>query len=543
MVDAQQLEMIMSSPYVDDEFRDRFSSRDISLHRIMEHIMTGGVRPENEKGFVSFAADVLGVKAVDLDEQKIQESLIDVFPFKIAYAYRSAPLSFEEGVLEIACLDPLDGEITEDIQILTGFRLKTYLCGKYSLERYMERLYRKTWADVPHKDLDEEINVYEAVPDVLSVFLDVLADAVKKGAETIFFQPCQTQLKISLSVDGCEMPAYVPPVLEARYTDLVFLLRSKKSRLKDLGLSSVFHFFIEKKAVATNLFITPTGRGDLIRLDILSNRFKRIPDFEVDMFSEEEKNCLDHFRTKESGLLFVAYPGHAVYPFFHALCDYLAEPFRRGVLLEEETLKKTICLFQVKVKKNELLSPGHVHRAVTSLSPDFLAVRAEVSSACIAECAELSYRAKIPVVIALPFLNTRDVLIFLSQNINEKNKIFFSLLKTIGVMEARAFRLVCPVCSQEKQMNPYEHDFFKDIKLDVFSVRVEKSCELCNHKGYTGQDFLAESLFLPDPEVLKETGFSKAFEENGKRFSMRGKAIQKILKRLTTIKEMERILL
>ena len=106
-MNRQHLEMIYSSPYIENEFKEKTPSvNDLPHNRILEYIMTGGIRPESEKDFVAFASYVIGVKHIDLSRHKTDETLAEVIPFKIAYAYKVAPLHLEEGVLEVACLDP-----------------------------------------------------------------------------------------------------------------------------------------------------------------------------------------------------------------------------------------------------------------------------------------------------------------------------------------------------------------------------------------------------------------------------------------------------
>ena len=87
-MDRNHLTMILSSPYIDDAFKEKHSSPDdLPRYRVLEYIMTGGVRQKQERSFLDFVSDITGVKNVFLAEQNCEESLMDVMSFKMAYAY------------------------------------------------------------------------------------------------------------------------------------------------------------------------------------------------------------------------------------------------------------------------------------------------------------------------------------------------------------------------------------------------------------------------------------------------------------------------
>ena len=82
----------------------------------------------------------------------------------------------------------------------------------------------------------------------------------------------------------------------------------------------------------------------------------------------------------------------------------------------------------------------------------------------------------IPVVLSMPFKESKDVLAFLSQKMDDKNRIFLQLQSMIAFLEVKGFRTVCPVCSVDKLMRPDDHKLLNRVKSAVFTIKEESSC-------------------------------------------------------------------
>ena len=206
-------------------------------------------------------------------------------------------------------------------------------------------------------------------------------------------------------------------------------------------------------------------------------------------------------------------------------------------------MKKTDNFFHILTKDMPDLTGRRLETFLSSLAPDFIAVRSSRMLSALSVLSGISYRMDIPVVFSMPFKDIGDMLTFLSPKTNDENTIFLHLQKMIVLLEIRSFRTVCPVCSIDKLMHPFEHELFKNVTNEVFTVKEASSCPDCYGRGYTGSEFLAASQILKKPAVLSSQDMKSAFASQAEKTSLRDKAVQQILKKHSTLKEMERILL
>jgi hypothetical protein len=540
-MEKSRLQMILSSPLVEDAFRTRVAAAEsLPRHRALEYIMAEGVRQENEKSFVAFAADVMGVSPVDLSALKPDEALAGAVPFKVAMEYRAAPLSLGEGVLEIACLDPLDSDVVDDVEILTGYRVKARLCGRAALDEYLSRLYRRTWQEPSFDDAAVAAPSPVQGPDVFQSFLGVVEEAVRQGAEYLILQPAERGVDIFFCLGGVEQRAYVPPLVESNYRELAAAVRAKAERLRQLSHSSVYHIFVNRKPVTVRFAAAATHRGDLLRVDIPANAAGRVPSLDMGYFTESEMLFFKRFRPGAPGLLFVACADDRSAAFFLGLAEMLGRGKKRCLLLEDGMLKKAGDFFHADPGQWDL-AQGGLDKALRPFAPGLVAVRSEKLVPLIHEMAGASCILGVPFVMALPLRTIGDMLSFISRNVPSEAIIYYHLLEVFGMAEPRAFRTVCPACSREKQVNPVHYGLLGGVREPVVTVREAGACGACRETGYADTDFIARTWFLEGPSAASRSFFD-ALQSDAAKTLLRVKAAERILKRQTTLQEMERIL-
>ena len=293
------------------------------------------------------------------------------------------------------------------------------------------------------------------------------------------------------------------------------MLNLKGEHLREVKEDIIYHFFIDDKYEAFRIFLTPTNKGSIIRVDIPANQVKNIPDLDLDYFSAEERRCLDEYQKKSPGILFITFKEDENYAFYHAVCEKLGKNVNRGVLVEDYMVKPSHNLSHILSKDINCNKEFRLIDYFSKLSPDLICVRSEKLISFVNDFIHISYTLGIPVICSLPFNEIKEAITFLSQKMDKENRFFLSLQNIVGLMALKSYRHVCPVCSVDVQINPKNIELLKNIDDDIITVKEARACSVCNDRGYMGRDFLTDTVFLNETGHLKDVEYSKAFMDYG----------------------------
>jgi len=122
-----------------------------------------------------------------------------------------------------------------------------------------------------------------------------------------------------------------------------------------------------------------------------------------------------------------------------------------------------------------------------------------------------------------------------------------SLLAVIG---QRLVRKICPACKYTYEANDNEKNILGLEHTDVVIIAKGKGCQKCEFSGYKGRVVVGE-IFIPDLELQDDivnlervsaiTLRQKAIQKGMK--PMYKDAIEKVLSHITTVEEVERVLI
>jgi type IV pilus assembly protein PilB len=105
------------------------------------------------------------IPSVDLRDKPIPEDLVDMLPADIAKKYVAIPVKKDEAgvkkTLFVAMLNPLDLGAIEDMQFVTGFKIKPVLCKESELLPAIERCY----GAIERKDISDDSPVWVGEKD------------------------------------------------------------------------------------------------------------------------------------------------------------------------------------------------------------------------------------------------------------------------------------------------------------------------------------------------------------------------------------------
>src|SRR3989338_20602 len=182
-----------------------------------------------DKGFISqkdlmvIMSRQLNIAPINLSKFKVDKSLIDLIPEKIARHYLIMPISKIGDCLTIAMSDPLNIFTLDDIKMLTKYRIDPAIATESDIKEAINANYGMHGQDISKileeagsEDVEvmkeglekvEEIDVSQAEEEsksapIVKVVSLILNEALKKRASDIHIESCEKHLRVRYRIDG-----------------------------------------------------------------------------------------------------------------------------------------------------------------------------------------------------------------------------------------------------------------------------------------------------------------------------------------------------
>ncbi|MCC6026784.1 MAG: GspE/PulE family protein, partial [Caldimicrobium sp.] len=215
--------------------------------------------------------------------------------------------------------------------------------------------------------------------------------------------------------------------------------------------------------------------------------------------------------------------------------------FEKNVLTCEDPIEYLLPLTrQTQVNEEIGYTFARAIRSFLRLDPDVILV-GEVRDE---ETAEMAVRAALTGHLFLSTLHTNDSIssIFRLRDMKVPLDLLGSTLK--GVIAQRLVRRICPYCKEEYSPSASLLEYYKLPKDHVYYRG--RGCPHCRGKGYLGRTVVCEILYVDEEIADKIMNEHSLFEIRAlaikKGFkSLREDAVDKVLKGITTVEEIKRV--
>jgi type IV pilus assembly protein PilB len=149
-----------------------------------------------------------GLDYVDLNVFDVDKGAASMIDGAKARRYRTIPIAFlADRELLVATADPANLLALDDIAMATGFEIRRAVASPEDIDALIENI--GTLESAVHEIDDEEvqaqvIELRESADDapVVKLVHAVIADAVRRGASDIHFEPYPNEMRVRCRVDG-----------------------------------------------------------------------------------------------------------------------------------------------------------------------------------------------------------------------------------------------------------------------------------------------------------------------------------------------------
>jgi general secretion pathway protein E len=502
----------------------------------------------------------LGIQFVeDLKPNDIDANLVSNLPINYAKTKEVIPLYKSEDamgtVLTVAVTDPFNPTIPEDLQALTGFRVKTVVSTSMRIQDAINRVYERSTAQIvgdiegefaEDLDLEGPIDILEATEDdapVIKFVNSLLFRAVKEKASDIHIEPFEKELVVRFRIDGVLYDIIRQPKrAHAAISSRVKVMGQLDIAEKRLPQDGRIKIKLAGKDVDIRLSTVPTTHGERVVMRILEQSGTPLELAKLG-FSPRSVDAIDKIIHKKYGIILVTGPtGSGKSTTLSSCLVVLNNPERNIMTVEDPVEYQIPGINQVQVNSKIGLTFASSLRAFLRQNPDVIMV-GEIRDK---ETAEIAINASLTGHLVLSTLHTNDAPGAVTRLADMGVEPFLVASSLLGVVAQRLIRRVCTKCREEYTPSEYQLQEMgmKEPPQGAIFYRA-KGCPSCANSGYSGRTVIHELLVVDDyikSLIVKNVDagvLKKAALERGM-ITLREDGIAKVLQGVTTIDELFR---
>jgi type IV pilus assembly protein PilB len=488
-----------------------------------------------------------GLDYVDLNVFDVDQGATSMIDSTKARQYRTVPIAFlAERTLLVATADPANLLALDDITMATGYEVRRAVASPEDIDALIENL--GTLADSVHEIEDEVeaevIELRESADDapVVKLVHAVIADAVRRGASDIHFEPRASDMRVRFRVDGVvfdstTVPRHLVSGLVSRIKIMAELDIAEKRAPQDgrIGLSVDGHY------VDLRVATLPVVRGESVVMRILDSR-QVVIDLDRLGMGDADRVRLEAAIGATHGAILVTGPtGSGKTTTLYASATALNTPDRTIVTVEDPVEYEIEGVKQIQTNAKTGLSFATGLRAMVRADPDVIMV-GEVRDF---ETAQIAIEAALTGHLVLTTLHANGAPLAAARLIDMGIEPFLVTSSVECVVAQRLVRCLCECKVPVKVTKTMLSDNGFDSPRG-FTAYEPGACVRCGQTGYKGRTGLYEVMTMTD--TLRRLILDRASQDDlraeARRLGMRTlreDGLDKIRRAITSIPEVLRV--
>ena len=523
----------------------------------------------SEKELMVAMSQQLNIPPIDLSKYKIDKSLAEIIPEKIAKQYLLIPVSKLGRVLTVAMADPLNLFAMDDLKMLTKYQIDPVIATENDVRDAINNYYgthaqeiSKILEELPQGDIEveretdaeEEIDVGEMAEEsksapIVKIVSLILNEAMKRRASDVHIEPCEKILRIRYRIDGSLHEAFTLPKKNQNAVIARLKIMSKlditEMRIPQDGR---FKISFEGKEIDFRVSVLPIAFGGKIVLRALD---KSNLSTGIDMlgFLPGPMSVFKTALTKPYGMILVTGPtGSGKSTTLYSIIAQLNTTERNIITLEDPIEYELEGITQIPARPEIGLTFSSGLKSVLRQSPDIVMV-GEIRDF---ETADIAIKASLTGQLILSTLHTNDSAGAVTRLIDMGVEPFLVASSLILVSAQRLMRKICPNCKASVNIPDNVLQRFglkrEDIaKRSVKNFYAGKGCGKCNNTGYFGRLGILEALLIDDKVrdmIMKKTSSDiiKDYAVREQRMmTLRDNAVENFINGVTSFEEVLRV--
>ena len=466
-----------------------------------------------EERLLRYLSDEFHVPYVDLGTFQPDRAFLSQFPARILLAHRLLPLSQENGVVTVATNRLFDTSGLDELRMASGLDVRPALAPASEIGRWITTLLGvgadtlqslvseagENGVEVVDGQADEDMDLEDAAQDasIIKFVNQVLAEAVKRRATDVHFEPFEDTVRVRYRVDGILQQANVPP--EVRQFQPAIVSRLKiLSRLdiaeKRLPQDGRIKLKVAGREIDVRVSVIPMLHGEAIVLRLL-DRSTTLLGLEHLGMSEGDRAAFERILGLPHGIVLVTGPtGSGKTTTLYAGLSRINDIERKIVTIEDPVEYHLRGINQIQVGMKAGLTFGRGLRSILRHDPDVILV-GEIRDL---ETADIAVQASLTGHLVFSTLHTNDAPGALTRLVDMGIEPYLVASSLEMVLAQRLVRLICPHCRETFAPDDAEalrREFGDDAPAVLHRGR---GCRECLDRGYLGRTGIFETMVVTE---------------------------------------------
>jgi type IV pilus assembly protein PilB len=489
-----------------------------------------------------------GLDYVDLNSFEVDQGAANLIDAAKARRYQTIPISFlgEQTVL-VATADPANVLALDDIAMATGYEVRRAVASPEDIDGVIDQLSRLGDAV---EEMDDEEDAAEVIElrdqadeaPVVKLVHSVIADAVRRGASDIHFEPRSSDMRVRYRIDGVVMDTTtVPRQLVAGLVSRVKIMANLDIAERRVPQDGRIGLGVDGRHVDLRVATLPVVRGESIVMRILDKEAV-VMDLDVLGMSEHDRQRFHESLQSTHGAILVTGPtGSGKTTTLYAGLTTVNTPEKTIITVEDPVEYELTGVKQVQVNPKTGLTFAAGLRSMVRADPDIIMV-GEVRDK---DTALIAIESALTGHLVLTTLHTNDAPLAAARLVEMGIEPYLVASGVACVVAQRLVRRLCD-CKAEVDLTT---EVLADQGFDVdqgFKGFEPVGCVRCNHTGYRGRLGIYE--VMPITEGLRKLILEKASADEMRDFArgqgmrvLREDGLEKLREGVTSVAEVLRV--
>ncbi|QVK20293.1 Flp pilus assembly complex ATPase component TadA [Mycoplasmatota bacterium] len=493
---------------------------------------------------------VSGVKRINLKQYNIDQEITNLIPKDYAIHKVVIPFMMSGDTLSVAMADPIDYITIDDLRLMIGKNIVTYIAPKqdilYAIEKFygfsktLDALGIKDQSVPKFTDFDESDDEKNPMVELVD---QILVNAVTEKASDIHINPLPYSIDIKYRIDGVlSSEMHLPKRLYNQLVARIKVMSNMDVTETRIPQDGRIKTFVLNNEIDLRISTIPTVNGEKVVLRIL-DLSQSMSDLSSLGFSNKDRDLLLKMISKPNGVVLVSGPtGSGKSTTLYSCINQLDRESQNIITVEDPVEMQLDGVHQVPVREEVDMTFANALRAILRQDPDILMV-GEIRDN---ETAAIAIRAALTGHLVLSTIHTNDSISTIPRLIDMGIEPFLVSASVNSVLAQRLVRRVCPECSYWDTPTESEKKIFEERNIKIEKIKRIKGCPICNNKGYKSRTGIYEVLHITENmrRLISEEASVSVLTDEAKRNGMRfliDDGLSKVKAGLTTLEEILRV--
>lgn len=462
--------------------------------KLGEQIIEDGILTESQ--VFAFLESQLGISHVTLENYLVKDKALDFIDYDFAMKNKVIPIDLKNGRLMVAMADPMNYDLVDELALISGLRVQTFIASRSSIEFAIEE-----YLENPNESAIEELDFSgmtaldsdKALADspIVRMVNNIIINGLKARASDIHIEPTSSDVRIRFRVDGDlreyrkhDKESHAP--LVTRIKIMAEMNISEKRKPQDGRVETI----IDNHMVDMRISALPTVYGEKIVIRLL-DRSSIVIDKRKLGLTRRDLEMLEDLMKYPQGMILATGPtGSGKTTSLYSLLKELNSSKKNIITVEDPVEYRLKGINQVQVNKKAGLTFASGLRAILRQDPDIIMV-GEIRDK---ETAQIAVRASITGHVVLSTLHTNDTASTITRLIDMGIERYIVATSVVGIISQRLVKQLCNSCKSPHITSESEMEILGlDQPIEIYQA---EGCDACEGSGFSGRTAIYEIMVI-----------------------------------------------